>query len=287
MRAHRFARRVVACVVVVGGALGLLGSGGCVNQAEMDRLAETNRSLTESNQRMKQDLDESRLAMDRQRQALAKAEAAIEEYKRQYGDARGQLDAALKSLRDFEGRLAGVSFVALDPETDRALTELAQKYPDLIQYDAARGMLRFSADLTFDSGSAVVRDSAQASLSALANILKTSAASAYEILVVGHTDSQRISSGTARLHPTNMHLSCHRAIAVRDVLNGQGVPPDRVQAAGWGEFRPAVTNTPSGNTPQNRRVEIFLTRSTAAATAETATTPRATVPARQPDEIVK
>jgi hypothetical protein len=34
-----------------------------------------------------------------------------------------------------------------------------------------------------------------------------------------------------------------------------------MMAAGWGEYRPAVTNTPSGNTPQNRRVEIFLVKS--------------------------
>jgi hypothetical protein len=80
----------------------------------------------------------------------------------------------------------------------------------------------------------------------------------YEVNIVGHTDSQRISDATARRHPTNMHLSCHRAISVRSVLASMGVPAGRMEAAGWGEFRPMVANTSSGNTPQNRRVEIYL-----------------------------
>ena len=150
-------------------------------------------------------------------------------------------------------------------------------------------MLRFASDLTFDSGSDIVKDQAKQALSALGNILKSSAASPYEVFIVGHTDSQRISGGTAQRHPTNMHLSCHRAIAVRSALAGMGVPADKMFAAGWGENRPAVPNTGNGNTPANRRVEIFLTRSTASSmggeidTPTTATPDRETPPARQPE----
>jgi len=71
------------------------------------------------------------------------------------------------------------------------------------------------------------------------------------------------------------------------------VPPDKMMVAGWGEFRPAVPNSgPKGNTPQNRRVEIYLTRSTAtslggeAEPAGGAAKPDTTTPpARQPDII--
>jgi flagellar motor protein MotB len=31
-------------------------------------------------------------------------------------------------------------------------------------------------------------------------------------------------------------------------------------AGGWGEFRPAVANNANGNTPANRRVEIYLAK---------------------------
>lgn len=238
----------------------LAATGGCANQAEIDRLNSMYRGCAERSAELERNLTEARALNDQYLRQANAAEAAIEEYKRKYGDAQGQLDSALANLRDFEGRIAGLQLSPLDPETDRALAELAAKYPDLIQYDAARGMLRFSSDLTFDSGSAVVRESAKASLSALSDILKGTAAGLYEVVVVGHTDSQRISSNTAQRHPTNMHLSAHRAIAVRDVIVGMGVAPERFQVAGYGEFRPAVPNSSNGNTPQNRRVEIFLTR---------------------------
>jgi hypothetical protein len=82
-----------------------------------------------------------------------------------------------------------------------------------------------------------------------------------------------------------MHLSAHRAISVRRVLSDRGVAPERVQAAGWGEHRPSVPNTASGNTPANRRVEIYLVPSTwrgptgsSASAPAPAPAPRATPP---------
>ena len=45
---------------------------------------------------------------------------------------------------------------ALDPATDQALRDLAAQYPDLVVYDPDRGMIRFTSDLTFGSGSAEV-----------------------------------------------------------------------------------------------------------------------------------
>ena len=43
---------------------------------------------------------------------------------------------------------------------------------------------------------------------------------------------------------------------------GAGLSTQKVEFAGWGENRPAVTNGSNGNTPQNRRVEVYLVRST-------------------------
>ena len=60
-----------------------------------------------------------------------------------------------------------------------------------------------------------------------------------------------------------MHLSAHRAISVRDALVGDGVSANRMQIAGYGEFRPIVPNGPNG-AAANRRVEIYLTPLTVA-----------------------
>jgi hypothetical protein len=75
-----------------------------------------------------------------------------------------------------------------------------------------------------------------------------------------------------------------------------GISPTKVEASGWGEYRPMVANSANGNTLQNRRVEIFLRRPKAvegaAFEAPAATTPLSTPKktkheAPQAEEIVK
>jgi chemotaxis protein MotB len=114
-------------------------------------------------------------------------------------------------------------------------------------------------------------------------------------MIMGHTDAQKISPGTAQRHPTNVHLSAHRAISVRSALGSMGVPSDKMFVAGWGEFRPVAANGPKGECAANRRVEIYLTHATTASmgdTTEPATTPSKPTkastanekpPTRQPD----
>lgn len=273
---------VVRRVAMVLAAASFLG--GCASQQAMDELRDTNRSLTDRNaqlNRQVQELQNENALLQRQRTA---ADAALSELQRQLADARGDADKLRKIVTDFDEKFRNLALGPLDPETDRALADLAARYPDLIQYDQNRGMLRFASDLTFDSGSDTVKESARASLQALAKILTGTTAANYELMIVGHTDSQPISAATAsRGHPTNMHLSCHRAISVRKALTDLGVSSGKMYAAGWGEFRPAVTNTPTGNTPQNRRVEIFLTRATGSSVSEAAPVKSETPPTRRPD----
>jgi chemotaxis protein MotB len=133
---------------------------------------------------------------------------------------------------------------------------LAAQYPDVLTFDQRSGMLRFSSDFTFASGSAALNANAQTLVQKLASILNTPVAQPFEVKVVGHTDNQPVKR-VASQHPSNMYLSAHRAISVRDALVGDGVAANRMQVAGYGEFRPIVPNGANG-AAQNRRVEIFL-----------------------------
>lgn len=234
------------------------GLGGCVNQGEYDRLYETNRGLTDRNATLQRERDDALAARDLTRQQLAKTEAALAALQAQNDELMRRMRESGLSLADLEARLKGLSVSPLDADTDSLLRQLAAQYPELLVYDDARGMLRFASDLTFASGSDAIQPQAQAAIAALAGILKNPVTAKYEVIVVGHTDAQRISASTAKRFPTNVHLSAARAISVRAALVNDGVVPGKMQVAGWGEFRPAVPNTPSGNTPQNRRVEIYL-----------------------------
>jgi chemotaxis protein MotB len=257
---------------------------GCASQAEIDRLNEANRALTDQNTRLQSDLEGARNEIIRLGSGSIGKEGAVAELQRQLREALAQRDRAIGDLKGFEGRLGNLQFGEVDPEMDRALTTLAEQYPELFTYDRASGMIRVNSDLTFDSGQANVKSAAKPALQALARVLTSGPAQAYDVVIEGHTDSQRISSGTAQRHPTNRHLSAHRAIAVLDEMRGLGVNPQKMMAAGWGEFRPAVPNNPNGNTPANRRVELFLVKSRGTFTPTVTETPAAPV---TNNEIIK
>jgi len=256
--ARRFAPLMIACLPV-GGMVG------CVSQSAYDQLTEANRALTNRNIELTDELEEQRALISSLRGNQGAATATTADLRSQNQALRGQLADALAQIRALETRLADLPLGGLDPATDVALQRLAAQYPNLIQYDAERGMLRFASDLTFASGSAEVQPQAREALGALTQILQAPEAQEYEVIVVGHTDSQRLSSGTRQRFGSNRGLSTARAISVIEQLESRGVPGAKMQAAGWGEFRPLVANTPNGNTPQNRRVEIFLRPSTLSA----------------------
>ncbi len=135
---------------------------------------------------------------------------------------------------------------------------MASAYPNLLSFDASTGMLRFASDFTFDLGSAELKPNAAATIATLADILNAEQASPFELRIIGHTDNVPIERpATRQRHPTNMHLSVHRAISVRKALAGAGVEPARIQVAGYGEFRPIVPNGPKG-AAENRRVDLIL-----------------------------
>lgn len=234
--------------------------GGCVNQGEYDRLYETNRALTDRNGALERQIAEALSARNSAADQLARTEAALKALQDQNADLLNRLRQAGVDIAGLNDAIAKLGVGPLDPETDRIMQDLADQFPQYLEYDPRLGMLRFKSDVLFDSGSDAIRAEARPALSALAQVLNNPAAAPYEVIVLGHTDSQRISPGTARRFPTNVHLSAGRSISVRAALVDLGVNPGKMQVAGWGEFRPRVENTGSGNTPENRRVEFYLTR---------------------------
>jgi len=147
----------------------------------------------------------------------------------------------------------------LPPEMNIMLQDFA-KTSDMIDFDAKMGMLKFKSDLLFAPGSDEVQAAAAESIKALADIMNSDDAKRFDLVIVGHTDDIPIKKAeTLRKHPTNWHLSVHRAISVEQLLSKDGITPERMAVKGYGEYRPIAPNKPNkkGN-PANRRVEIFI-----------------------------
>jgi chemotaxis protein MotB len=74
--------------------------------------------------------------------------------------------------------------------------------------------------------------------------------------VDGHTDIRPIASAQ---FPSNWELSSARAIAVVQYMIGRGVSPQRLVAAGFGEFQPLDPDKTDEAFRRNRRIELKLT----------------------------
>ncbi len=252
--------RKVALSTVLIAIAGL--STGCVSQQEYDKLFETNMSLRSQNQELTNLVGSAESTNSHLQGSASDAQGVISQLQSENSTLRGALASSQSAFGNLEDRMNSIQIVNLDPATDQALSDLAGQYPGIINYDSDRGMLRFVSDMTFGSGSDSVQASASDSLSKLADVLNSGAAGQYDIQIVGHTDNERPSSNTQKRHPSNMHLSAHRAIAVRSALGQSGVDWSRMSVTGWGENRPLVANNKGKGTKANRRVEIYLVAST-------------------------
>jgi chemotaxis protein MotB len=144
----------------------------------------------------------------------------------------------------------------LPANVDEALLAFARRHAGRVWYERGRGALSFANDRLFESGSDRVRAEGQEVLGELAGIAAMTKADELEIIVVGHTDNTVIvNPQTLQAHPSNWHLSVHRAIAVKNVLTSAGLPESRMAVMGYGPYRPV-----SDDRARNRRVEVFFVR---------------------------
>lgn len=110
-------------------------------------------------------------------------------------------------------------------------------------------------NMLYRSGSYEVNDRAKTTLSKIAKIL--SDYKDFEVLVEGNTDDVPITRPNIR---NNWDLSALRASSVVQVLqNDYGIAPNRLSAAGRGQYNPVATNDTELGRQRNRRTQIIIT----------------------------
>ena len=121
----------------------------------------------------------------------------------------------------------------------------------------------FSSEVLFESGSATLRPEGRASIAEVAGILEEVADEIpanldWVLRVDGHTDSAPVV--VAGAFADNWELSAGRALSVVKYMTGTlGFPPERLAAAGFGEYRPVNPEDTDAARAQNRRIELKLT----------------------------
>ncbi len=229
------------------------------------------------------ELQDLRIQNDTQQERIAKLESELQfnmlqldQLQRKLASAKGRSDIEVETLQqeiaaleeDIAKKKELIASMqqrlllgggALPVELSTLLEDFAEKH-DMVTYDSSRGIIKLKSDLLFEKGSDKVDSSAIPAVKSLCGILNSEEAKEFDVIIAGHTDDIPIMKPETRAkHPTNWHLSAHRAIAVLNVMGSNNIESKRMSVRGFGEYRPFVDNKPNkGGNPQNRRVEIYI-----------------------------
>ncbi len=153
--------------------------------------------------------------------------------------------------------LVELKLAGLMKEIERQLIKEGNLSPDKVSFKIdERGLvITFLDAVFFDVGKANLKPGVFPILDALADALKDVKNS---IRIEGHTCDLPIHTSQ---FPSNWELSAARAIAVlRYLVEEKGLPPERLMAVGYGEYRPLAPNVDEELRQKNRRVEIVILR---------------------------
>jgi chemotaxis protein MotB len=247
-------------------------------EGERDRL----RGLAAANQAAANDKAEAgRLSsqIDLEKAATARAVAQIEILNQQITALRRQIAALEEALGTSEQK-EKESQLRLTDLGQRLNVALAQRVQELSRYRSDFfGKLReilgnrpdirvvgdrfvFQSEVFFDSGAAVLRPEGRAELDQLATALlelekKIPSGINWVLRVDGHTDTRPVTGNSS--FKSNWELSAARAISVVQYLISKGISPQRLVAAGFGEFQPIDPGSTEEAFSRNRRIELKLT----------------------------
>jgi chemotaxis protein MotB len=217
-------------------------------------------------------------ALEAEKRISGRALAQIEVLNQQIAALRRQL-AALQDALDASAQKDKDAQIQISDLGQRLNVALAQRVQELSRYRSDFfGRLRailgdrpdirivgdrfvFQSEVFFDTGQAVLKPEGRLELDGLAAALldlekKIPGEIAWVLRVDGHTDVRPIFSVQFR---SNWDLSAARAISVVQYLISKGVPPQRLVAAGFGEFQPIDTERTEEAFSRNRRIELKLT----------------------------
>ena len=121
----------------------------------------------------------------------------------------------------------------------------------------------FQSEVLFATGQANISDTGKEQLADIASALREIEEVIpkdipWVLQIEGHTDSDPIADNP--FFRDNWDLSTERALSVVRFLRSEGIPANRLAAAGYGEFQPIDTQNSEAAKQRNRRIELKLTQ---------------------------
>ncbi|MCA3260521.1 MAG: peptidoglycan -binding protein [Telmatospirillum sp.] len=191
------------------------------------------------------------------REQLRRLEAILAESERKSAEAQAQIVDL--------GRRLNLALASRVEELSRYRSEffgrLRQALGDRAEVRIVGDRFVFQSEVLFASGASTIELDGGRQLQRLAEVLRETTSRIpkeidWVLQVTGHTDRRPIAT---REFPSNWELSSARAISVVRFLMANGLPPERLQAAGMAEFQPIDERDDEVGWRRNRRIELRLT----------------------------
>ena len=255
----------------------VISMGSCVSKKEFQQLKGDYTNLQGLYNQSQVDLATARTHGKSLEDRLADAQRENSELKRQLSALQGSLDKSL--LQNNQGSInisKLVDEINASNKYIKQLVEAKTKSDSLnlvltnnltrslsrdelqeVDVKVLKGVVYVSLadNMLYRSGSYEVNDRAKTTLSKIAKILGDY--KDFEVLVEGNTDDVPITRPNIR---NNWDLSALRASSVVQVLqNDYGIAPNRLSAAGRGQYNPVATNDTELGRQRNRRTQIIIT----------------------------
>lgn len=260
----------------------LLLSTGCVtkqtHEAALQELDQTRDTLGSAQQTIREQqlqISKNQIEIERSRKEISDLEmkktALQQEYakmQKAYGDTRSELADAQARLQDLQTRLKLTeqqldTLRRIEAETKKRNEIYAhfvgklQKMIDAgeltVSIERGRLVINLPEKVLFPTGRTTLSSEGKATLNEIAAILKELPERRFQI--EGHTDTVPIHNAT---FASNWELSSGRALRVVHLMIDEGVMPENISAAGYGEYQPRADNSTDEGKALNRRIEIVM-----------------------------
>ncbi|MDC0629760.1 MAG: OmpA family protein [Flavobacteriaceae bacterium] len=197
----------------------------------------------QKNRELLAQLEAKELALAAENDRLLKLEASMQDRAQRIAELEALIASKDQAMQDLKNTIS------------KALTAFEGKGLTVEQRDG-KVYVSMENKLLFKSGSWAVGAEGRRAIEQLGTVLGDNPEIA--VLIEGHTDNDPFSYGGQIAN--NWDLSTKRATAIVEILSeNTAINPDRLTAAGRGEFAPIASNDSKEGKSKNRRIEVVLT----------------------------
>ncbi|MFH2009581.1 MAG: flagellar motor protein MotB [bacterium] len=249
--------KITSGVIAYVALLALIATGCGVDKDVHDRVLAKNKRLERDMKSLKQQSAE-------QLQKIASLESDLKSIRNNFesklADKKAELAKRLAELAIAKQAVEELNRIKKELADAEALrTKLREQFQAMISAGQlqlvnvnGRLVIKMASKILFKSGRANTTSKGAQTLKQIATIL---AKIDRHFQVAGHTDDVPMKS---RKYQDNWALSGHRATVVVRLLEKNGVPGNRLSAAGFSQFQPVASNRTKDGKQLNRRIEITL-----------------------------